>query len=232
MPVPVVNLNHVAIIAERFEPLGVKFVFIGGSVIALLVDNPKVSSIRPTNDVDVVFEVLTHLEYTKLEERLIALHFKNDTSDGAPRCRWIIEDIKVDVLPARDDHGHWGSRWLEEAINSPTEQRIANRAVNIITPQCFIAAKMEAFVNRGNADFLASRDFEDIITVIDGRAAIVSELFTSNPALTQYVAETATKWLDNPEFQYAIPGQFSDKSGRSEIFLSRFREISALRISG
>lgn len=228
MPVPTVNLEHIATVAARFDPLGMKFVFIGGSVLSLLVDNPRIASIRPTKDVDVVFEVLTHLDYTKLEERLIALHFKNDTSEGAPRCRWIIDDIKVDVLPARDEYGLWGGQWMEEALRSAAVRTIQGRDIQVITPPCFLAAKMEAFADRGAGDFLASHDFEDLVTVIEGRAALLSELFTANPALTQYVAQTVAAWLRNDDFLYAIPGHFSNRRGRMEPFLARLREIAAL----
>lgn len=44
-------------VARRLEPLETKFVFLGGAVIELLVDNPMVSELRPTKDVDVVAEV-------------------------------------------------------------------------------------------------------------------------------------------------------------------------------
>ena len=45
-------------VARRMEPLETNFVFLGGAVIELLVDNPTVSELRPTKDVDVVAEVV------------------------------------------------------------------------------------------------------------------------------------------------------------------------------
>jgi len=56
-------------VARRLEPLETKFLFLGGAVIELLVDNPTVSELRPTKDVDVVAEVLTRSAFYALEEK-------------------------------------------------------------------------------------------------------------------------------------------------------------------
>ena len=206
MLVKAVNLDHVMHIASRLEPLGVKFAFIGGSVIGLLVDHPEAASIRPTNDIDVVLEVVTHIDYTKMEKRLFGLKFKNDISEGAPKCRWIVDDIKVDVLPSRDDLGQWRGRWFEEALRTATPREISGKTINVVTASCFIATKMDAFADRGNGDFLASRDVEDIVAIVDGRASLESEIFTSHPDLRRYVSETVRTWLEKPEFIEALQG--------------------------
>jgi hypothetical protein len=58
------------VVARRMEPLETNFVFLGGAVIELLVDNPTVSELRPTKDVDVVAEVLTTAGFYALESKL------------------------------------------------------------------------------------------------------------------------------------------------------------------
>lgn len=35
-------------------------------------------------------------------ERLRALGFREDQREGAPLCRWLVEDLVVDVMPARE----------------------------------------------------------------------------------------------------------------------------------
>jgi hypothetical protein len=42
--------------------------------------------------------ISSYKEHTELEKNLRAKGFANDTSQGAPICRWIFQDIKVDVM--------------------------------------------------------------------------------------------------------------------------------------
>lgn len=90
-------IESMQIVAKRFEPLGVRFTFVGGAVMGLLVDNPQLSELRPTKDVDIIVEVFTYIEFSALEERLRKAGFQHDTSDGAPICRWIIEECRADI---------------------------------------------------------------------------------------------------------------------------------------
>jgi hypothetical protein len=64
-------------------------VFVGGAVVELYASNPELSDIRPTLDVDCVIELRSKITYAKLEDDLRALGFANDTSKGAPICRWM-----------------------------------------------------------------------------------------------------------------------------------------------
>lgn len=41
-----------------------------------------------------------------------------------------------------------------------------------------LATKLEAFKGRGNRDFLGSRDFDDVIVLVDGSEELVHELPT------------------------------------------------------
>src|ERR1043166_3946756 len=96
MPTPIESMR---IVAERLVPLNVPFVFVGGAVMPLLVDHPQLTEFRPTKDVDVVVQVGTYQQFSVLEERLRLAGFEHDTSEGAPICRWTIEDCLVDVMP-------------------------------------------------------------------------------------------------------------------------------------
>ena len=43
-----------------------------------------------------------------------------------------------------------------------------------------VTSKIEAFHGRGNGDFMASHDMEDIISLIDGRAEIITEVLRAS----------------------------------------------------
>jgi predicted nucleotidyltransferase len=49
-------------------------------------------------------------------------------------------------------------------------------SIRLVTPACFLATKLAAFGDRGRHNPIASHDLEDMITVIDGRREIVTEL--------------------------------------------------------
>lgn len=100
-----VNLEDVVMVAGRLKALETNFVFTGGAVVALLLDRPSVTVSRPTKDVDVIAEVVTRIQYTKLEERLRRIGFRHDKSEGAPICRWVVNDVRVDVMPMNDPGG-------------------------------------------------------------------------------------------------------------------------------
>lgn len=96
MPSP---LESIRIVARRISPLNIPFVFVGGSVMPLLVDRPDITDLRPTLDIDVVVSVLTYLQYCEMERLLRDAGFRHDLSEGAPMCRWIVEDCRVDIMP-------------------------------------------------------------------------------------------------------------------------------------
>jgi len=79
------------------------FAFLGGSVLSLLVTDPVVDTIRVTKDVDVMMNIRTRNEYHRADRILESLGFKHDTREDAPICRWVYEDVTVDVLPIQED---------------------------------------------------------------------------------------------------------------------------------
>ena len=57
MPVP--NIKALQAVAERLDQLGLRYAFVGGAIVNLLIDDPDISPARPTDDVDVILEIIT-----------------------------------------------------------------------------------------------------------------------------------------------------------------------------
>ena len=89
------NIDKVRIVAQALSDLKEQVAFVGGSVVELYADNPGISDIRPTIDVDCIvdLQITTYLNYSNLEEKLRKLGFANDTSENAPVCRKILKKI-------------------------------------------------------------------------------------------------------------------------------------------
>jgi len=105
-------------VANGLKELKEEVVFVGGAVAELYASDPAASDIRPTQDVDCVIELSSRLEHKRLEENLRRKEFENDTSPGAPICRWIYNDIKVDVMPTDCDILGFSNRWYTDVLKT------------------------------------------------------------------------------------------------------------------
>ena len=109
-------IEWVRIVADRLGDLRDEVVFLGGATVGLLITDPAAAAVRPTKDVDVIVEVATWGEYAPLQDRLREHGFTEDTEEGAPLCRWVIEGIKVDVMPTNEAILGFSNRWYSPAM--------------------------------------------------------------------------------------------------------------------
>src|SRR6266511_4939911 len=109
MPNP--NLELLKIAAKLLRPIADELVFVGGCTTGLLITEGAIADVRPTKDVDTISEVTSYAGYIKLSERLAGLGFIPDTTEGAPLCRWLHGDIKVDVMPLDESVLGFSNRW-------------------------------------------------------------------------------------------------------------------------
>ena len=214
----------------RLSGSELRYVFLGGSVLSLLITDPSAAPIRVTKDVDVMVNVRTRKDFRAAERRLEALGFRPDTREDAPICRWIYEDVTIDVLPIRQEVLGWNSRWFEEAISSPMTITCGGRNIRVISAPYFVALKLDAFEERGGRDFLTSTDFEDVICLFNGRNTIVEEITACLP-LRAELASRFSSYLKVPELEDAIDGFVQTETEpdvRKKCILKRFAEVAAL----
>ena len=79
----------------------------------------------------------------ELAKELRALGFREDSSDGAPMCRWRVAGAVVDVMPDRGDVLNFGNRWYADAITCAIEPTVDGGSFKIVS---------DAFAGRGNGD--------------------------------------------------------------------------------
>lgn len=226
------TLESLRVVARRMEPLGTNFVFLGGAVIELLVDNPSVSELRPTKDVDVVAEVLTTGGFYALESKLRNAGFAHDTSEGAPLCRWLVDGHRVDIMPVEASPLGMNTRWFREALEFATVKSLGEGLqARVVSAPIFIATKLEAYRDRGRGDFLASHDIEDIVSVVDGCADIVEQISHAPGSVRDFVIGEFKRWMGHPDWTDLMAGHLSGISlsaGRERILCERVRAISEL----
>jgi predicted nucleotidyltransferase len=229
MPTP--NLGALRAVADRLDALKLNYAFVGGSIVNLLLDDPDFLAARPTDDVDVVLEVVTPERYSAVEERIRRLGFEHDTREGAPLCRWMLGHLTVDIMPTDGAHLGLNTTWFKEALATATEQEIAHTRLKLVSPAGFLATKYIAFLDRGQSDYYASQDLEDFVTVVDGRETIVADIDQAPEGMRRFLIDAAWTLTSTAEFDEALPGQLPpDLASQQRLskLRKKLREIAAL----
>jgi hypothetical protein len=227
--VAAINTEQLFSVLDHLDQLEQRFIIVGGAIVGLLVDHPELIDFRPTKDVDILVEVASRIEYSRLEEKLRALGLKHDTSEGAPLCRWIVNNAaKLDVLPLDANILGFSSEWFEEAWKHPQHITLEGRNIETISPVYLIASKLAAFTNRGNQDFWMSHDLEDLITVINGRENIEDEIRHSKVDVREYISGKLRDYLSEADFRQALPAYLDSDLASQERLPSLRRKIEGI----
>lgn len=225
------NINMLQTVARGLGDLRDEMVFVGGAVAELYADDPASSDIRPTQDVDCTIELSSYREHTELENELRTKGFANDTSQGAPICRWIYQDIKVDVMPADENILGFNNQWYPSGVGNKISKTLPDGSeIFVFSPEYYLAAKFEAHNDRGGTDLRQSHDFEDIVYILDNCTSIIENIRNSDEEVKCYLKDECKKLLDNnglsEGIECALP--IGSDSDRVEIIETMITDISEL----
>lgn len=202
-------------------------VFIGGAVASLYIDDPGTFYIRPTKDVDCIIEITGRQNFSNLEESLRSRGFANDTSDDAPICRWIYNDIQVDIMPTDERILGFTNRWYKGGISHLTKANLPSGIeISLLSLPYFIATKIEAFHGRNEGDFRISHDIEDIINIMDGILSF-NIIYYAPRTVKLYLVEQFRAFMNDSVFIESISshierGQSPARTKRVIDFLNDF----------
>ena len=173
----------------------------------------------------------TREQYEQIAVKLRERGFVEDINSDVI-CRWRIAPFLIDVIPTEKKVFGFGNIWYKEAYNTASEIELPSGvSIRLIASPYFIATKVIAFHNRGNGDFGASHDIEDIITVLNGRKELVDEVRSSSEKLQEFLRDEFEAFLLDPTFTDAVswhllPDEIS-QAKLPEIF-KRLRVIAQL----
>ena len=91
--------------------------------------------------------------------------------------------------------------WYQPGYEHSIEHNLSETKIKIFSPPYFLATKLEAFLGRGNLDGRTSKDFEDIVFVLQNRSSIWTELTESKTEVYEYIKDTFAKLMANPNFE-------------------------------
>lgn len=213
-----INLMQLEAVATALEDLLPQVTFVGGSTTVLLVDEAAHFGVRKTDDIDVIVDVATLVEYHQFAQKLRDLGFQEDTE--GPICRWLIKTkvgmMKLDVMPIDEKILGFSNRWYKQAIKESSEVTLPSGiAIRVVSPAYFIATKFEAFAGRGKGDYF-NHDLEDIVFVLENRERLIIELMDSSDELKQYFSQQAVMLL-NDEFLNVLPGLLNNPDSAKAI---------------
>src|ERR1017187_6986818 len=202
MPPP--NLGALRAVADRLDQVGLNYAFVGGSIVNLLLDDPSLSPARPTDDFDVILEVVTTGRYSDVEGRIRRPGFDPDVREGAPLCRWVLGTLTVDIMPTEGTELGLNTTWFKEVLATATPREFAHTHLKLVSPSGFLATKYAAFLDRGHGDYYASHDLEDFVTVIDGRANIVADVDQAPGKMRNFLIDAVRTLISIPEFDEEV----------------------------
>lgn len=222
-----VNIQAVQLVAAGLRELREQVVFVGGAAISLYADDPGADKPRPTSDIDLVIEVVGYGAYARLEQRLAELGFHHAPED-AVNCRYRYHGIVVDIMPTDVPALMPSNRWylpgIKQAVQAilPDGTRLA-----MLTAPYFLGTKFEAHDSRGG-DPRTSKDFEDIVFLLDSRLHLVEEISAATNDIRDFLRQRAMQLLHDPSGREAIEAHLSPPIAveRAEVLVDRLRKIT------
>ena len=179
------NVALVETVARALGPLNERVVFVGGCAVGLLITDDARPIVRATQDVDIIAEIATRAAYYELADELRRVGFIEDKNANVI-CRWRLGKLQVDVMPTEEAVFGFSNRWSLAALRAAQNVTLpTGSAIRLIAPPYLVATKLEAFYDRGNGDYGASHDIEDIVNLVDGRLELVDEIRNSDANLRE-----------------------------------------------
>lgn len=206
--------------------------FVGGCTTALLLtDEVTAEQVRHTDDVDLIVHVISYTKYYALQEELQRKGFKitaPDPDEDIPICAMQLNELRVDIMPDDESILGFSNRWYKKAMQNAIDYRLSEDiTIKLVSPDYFVATKLEAWLGRGKGDALTSRDIEDIINLIDGREELIDELSNTADAVKAFISEQFSRLLEDSNFEYAVSSQSNNNPQRERIIFERIEEIVA-----
>ncbi len=208
------SITRIKAVYNALEELKDQVVFVGGAVVALYAER-EIQDPRPTDDVDILVEILNYKAQAALDEKLRKMGFTNDKESGIA-CRYLIHGIVVDVMPTTDRSFGFDSTWYAPGYHKAIPYQLDDKhTIRILPAPYFLATKLEAFGDRGNSNGRTSQDFEDIVFVFENRASIWDEIRSTDEDLKTFILDAVSTLLTEKHITEWIYGHTENRSTSS-----------------
>jgi Nucleotidyl transferase AbiEii toxin, Type IV TA system len=203
MTINQITLESIEKVAIALGELNKEVVFVGGAVVSLCVNDTPVDEFRPTKDIDITFRIVSFAKLEKLREELVSKGFKQNIFEEVI-CRFQLEDILVDVMSTHAIAWAPANRWFEEGFNHLIQMQIGTQVINLLSLPFFLATKFDAHADRGGQDARMSKDFEDIIYLLNHVSNLETHISDAPSNVKDYLKSEFADILKNDVKQEAI----------------------------
>lgn len=226
------NLIRLKAICQALKGLEQEYVFVGGATVSLYATDQDLSDeVRPTDDVDVIVELATYAGYSDLDERLRSLKFTNDITSGV-LCRYKYQGIIVDVMPTDPSAIGFSNRWYPNGFKSAINHQLDGETViKIFTLPYFLASKWEAFKGRGKNDYRTSKDFEDLIFVMENCEDFPLQLKDAPNEIREWLKQEWEPLINTDSFEEGIYAHITGGYGGKDANYIKLSIIEGLEIN-
>jgi predicted nucleotidyltransferase len=181
-----INLGVIKKVSRALGELNAQVAYVGGATVSLYANDPAADDVRPTKDIDIVVHIASFGELTALQERLGQKGIQVDPTANIT-CRFTYEDVIIDVMATKEVGWAPSNEWFERGFNNLISYRVDEETtVRIFQFPYFLATKFAAFAGRGG-DPRTSKDFEDIVYVLDNRLNLVPEILAAADDVKSYL---------------------------------------------
>jgi hypothetical protein len=121
--------------------------------------------------------------------------------DGRLICRWHHKGsgLMLDAMPIDARILGFANSWQGDAARHAVAITLPSGAsIRVAAAPYLLATKFEAFRGRGKGDLLGSKDFEDIVALIDGRSSLLEEVDAVPSNVRRYISTEAGRLLEHP----------------------------------
>lgn len=227
----IINIGVIEDVAAALKDFKEQVVFIGGAVVSLYADDLAADEIRPTADIDMVINLTGDADLTLVEEQLVSLDFSPDPDSNSNSIRsYHYNNIPLNIIYAEDGSLDTANKWYKIGFEDLRIVKAIDEQINILKAPCYLATKFEAFNNRGQGNYRASHDFEDIIFVLDNRINIINEIDESDDRIKAFLISEISKVLLSKSFEEILSAHLHPliAEDRYPLLLEKFNRIKGL----
>jgi len=198
-----INRMATAKVAKSLGELNEQVVYVGGAVVSLYIDDPAAEDVRPTKDVDISMEIFSLGQLESIRELLSQKGFIQSHEDKVI-CRFRLDDIKVDVMSTKSIGWAPGNRWFEAGFAHAFVFDLDGFPIRLLPLPYYMAAKFDAFHDRGGNDPRTSHDFEDIVYLLNHVSDVGQQILKSGKEVRFYLKNLFAYMLNDGLMQEAI----------------------------
>jgi predicted nucleotidyltransferase len=213
-------------IANALGPLNEHVVYVGGAVVSLYINDASSEDVRPTGDIDITMEIASVGALEAIREDLIHKGFYQSSEDHVI-CRFRFEDIKVDVMATKAVGWAPANPWFAPGYKQLITFDVDGLTIKCLSLPYYLASKLTAFYDRGSKDPRTSKDFEDIVYLLNYTTNLVEQIQNANQEVRDYLIKSFADVLSDSVKQVAILGNlfYEDQEHRYQKIIKKLNQI-------